>query len=103
MRGNKVDLQEIILQEVPENVDLHCAEVLQEEEEVEVEEEQQVHEEIIREPYEVSIRCGVCDKPIRCVCLASISAIRELQQLLFGPLQFVCVPCVNDQKLNHGG
>lgn len=94
-----MDLRDIVLGEIPEVVDLSCDEVLQDEEE----EEQQVHEATIQEAYEVSICCGICHRPIRCVCLATISSIRELQTLLFGSLDFVCVPCVNEQKLNHGG
>lgn len=97
MRGFRVDLRDIVLGEVPEVVDLSCDEVLQEEE------EQQVHEATIQEAYEVSICCGICQRPIRFVCLATISSILELQALLFGSLNFVCVRCVNDQKLNHGG
>lgn len=98
MRGIKVDLQDIVVGEVPEPVDLICDEVLQPEEE-----EQQVHEPTIQETYEVSICCGCCHRPIRFVCLASISSIRGLQSLLLGSLDFVCLQCVNDQKLNHGG
>lgn len=99
MRGSKVDLKDIVVGEIPEPVDLSCDEVLQFDEE----EEQQVHEPTIQETYQVSICCGLCRRPIKFVCLASISSIRGLETLLFGSLDFVCVQCVNDHKLNHGG
>lgn len=99
MRGNTVDLKEIVLGENPEAVDLHCEEVLQDE----VEEEQQVHEPIVHELYEVSICCGFCHRPIKFACRATISSIRDLQSLLLGPFDFLCVKCVNEKKLNHGG
>lgn len=99
MIGQNVNLKDIVLNEVPDAVDLHCGEVLQEEEE----EEQQVHEAIIQEPYRVSICCGYCRQPITFVCLATIIAVRQLQELLFGPLGLVCARCVIERRLNHGG
>lgn len=94
-----MDLPDIIVGELPEPVDLHCEEeVLQDEEE-----EQQVHGQTSEDLYEVSICCGLCHQPIKFVCKATISAVRSLQELLFGPLNFVCCRCVRDKKLNHGG
>lgn len=93
-----MDLRDIVLGELPDAVSLHCDEILQDEEE-----EQQVHGQISEELYEVSICCGLCDEPIKFVCCATISAVRALQELLFGSLKFVCCRCVNDKKLNHGG
>lgn len=97
MRGLNVNLRDIVLDELPEQVDLHCDEVLQDEEE-----EQQVHPRC-RDLYEVAICCGLCDQPIKFVCIAGISTLRQLEELLFGPLQFVCVSCVTEHRLNHGG
>lgn len=99
MRGVGVNLRDIVLDEVPEHVRLQCDEVLQEEEEEEV--EQQVHEP--REVFEVSICCGHCRQPIRFVCVATITNLRGLESLLFDSLEFLCVPCVNQLRLNHGG
>lgn len=98
MRGNSLDLQDIVLNELPENVDLHCYEVLQDEEE-----EQQVHQPMGRDAFEVAICCGICHRPIKFVCFASISTLQQLESLLFGSLDFVCHPCVRDNRLNHGG
>lgn len=97
MRGQRVELKDIILEDLPEPVSLECDEVLQEEEE-----EQQVHGPI-QETYQVSVSCGLCKQPMRFVCLATIIAVRQLQSLLFGQLDLVCVRCVRDNKLNHGG
>ncbi|AHJ81403.1 putative E7 oncogenic protein [Rhinolophus ferrumequinum papillomavirus 1] len=98
MRGSHIDLRDIILQEEPENIDLRCDEILQEEEE-----EQQVHGLISRQAFQVAICCGLCQRPIKFVCLTTILALRQLEQLLFGPLDFVCVRCVNTHELHHGG
>lgn len=98
MRGLNVDLRDIILDELPEQVDLHCDEVLQEEEE----EEQQVHPRC-RDLYQVAICCGLCNQPINFVCIAGIRTLRDLEQLLLGSLEFVCVGCVREHRLNHGG
>lgn len=97
MRGEQVNLQDIVLNELPEHVDLHCDEVLQEEEE----EEQQVYD--ARDAYEVSICCGSCHRPIKFVCLATINVLRSFESLLFRSLDFLCVRCVNHHRLNHGG
>lgn len=94
MRGENINLRDIVLNEIPEHVDLQCDEVLQEEE------EQQVDS---REAYQVSICCGACRRPIKFVCLASINTLRSLEELLFGPLDFLCVACVDHYRLNHGG
>lgn len=99
MRGFNVDLRDIVVNEIPDAVDLYCDEVLQEDQE----EEQQLPDQVIQETYEVSICCGICQQPINFVCLATISAVRQLQELLFGPLSFVCVRCVIDRRLHHGG
>lgn len=98
MRGLEANLQDIVLQELPEHIRLECDEVLQDEEE----EEQQVQE-ICRDAYQVSICCGGCHQPINFVCLASISTLRTFETLLFGNLDFLCVGCVNHYRLNHGG
>lgn len=99
MRGVEVNLRGIVLEEeVPQHIRLECDEVLQEEEE----EEQQVPP-TSRYAYEVSICCGGCHQPIKCVCLASISTLRQFETLLFGDLEFLCVRCVREHKLDHGG
>lgn len=90
-----MNLRDIVLGELPEHVELHCDEVLQEEE------EQQVPD--AREAYEVSICCGSCHRPIKFVCLASINSLRSFESLLLRSLDFLCVRCVTHYRLNHGG
>ncbi|AAX86627.1 E7 protein [Panthera leo persica papillomavirus 1] len=84
----------VLTEQSPETVDLRCYEQMPGEEE-EVESQS-------RDLYRVSASCGLCGSGVRFACLAAGEEILRLHQLLF-TLQFVCVPCVKQQKLNHGG
>ncbi|AAL86454.1 E7 protein [Felis domesticus papillomavirus 1] len=95
MIGQAPTISDIVLTEQPpETVDLRCYEQMPgEEEEVESQ---------ARDLYRVSSDCGLCGSGVRFACLAGGEDISHLRSLLTR-VQVVCVTCVKEQKLNHGG
>ncbi|ABA61872.1 E7 [Uncia uncia papillomavirus 1] len=83
----------VLTEQPPETVDLRCYEQMPGEEEEEVESQS-------RDLYRVSAYCGLCGSGVRFACLAGGE---DLLRSLLSSVQFVCVSCVNHQKLNHGG
>ncbi|CAA39613.1 hypothetical protein [Human papillomavirus type 41] len=110
MRGNSVDLQEIVLVqqgEVPENAAVHSGEHSDDEGESEEEEREQVQQVPTprRTLYLVESQCPFCQAIIRFVCVASNTGIRNLQALLVNShLDLACHACVEQngvQGLRH--
>ncbi|AAX86620.1 E7 protein [Puma concolor papillomavirus 1] len=96
MIGNAPTISDIVLTEQPPDpADLRCYEQMPDEEEEEVESQ-------ARDLYRVSASCGLCGSGVRFACLAGGEDISRLHRLLF-TVQVVCVTCVTQQKLNHGG
>lgn len=81
-------LQDIVLQEQPENVDLLCNEELPSEEELDL------------APYQILTTCGTCDSQIKIVVFCDLQTIRQLQQLLLGSLRVVCPLCARRNNRN---
>ena len=90
MRSNPVPLPDVILQEAPEVLDLHCYEEIEEE----------VEQGPIIEPYEVQVNCGLCEDIIVFFVAGTTDSIRTLQQELLGNLRLVCGSCA--LNFNHG-
>ncbi|AAX86613.1 E7 protein [Lynx rufus papillomavirus 1] len=94
MIGSAPTISDIVLTEQPpETADLRCYEQMPDEEEVESQS---------RDLYRVSALCGLCGGGVRFACLSGSEDILRLRSLL-DTIQVVCVTCVKNQKLNHGG
>ncbi|AAW88322.1 E7 [Procyon lotor papillomavirus 1] len=96
MIGQGSSIGDIVLTEVPEAIDLYCDEHMPSDEEEEEEEPDE------REPFGVTVDCGVCKRRVNFVVLSDGEDIRRLQDLLFS-LSIVCVSCVESQSFQHGG
>ncbi|AZL94138.1 oncoprotein E7 [Leopardus wiedii papillomavirus type 1] len=94
MIGVAPSISDIVLTDLPsaDPIDLYCHEEMPPEEEEPVE---------ARDAYIVAADCGVCERRVRFLCLASPEDIRTFQQLLFS-LSPICLQCA-DSKLSHGG
>nr|WMY82290.1 E7 [Enhydra lutris kenyoni papillomavirus 2] len=94
MHGQCPTLPDIVLSEQqPEVIDLQCYEEMPSEEE---------EEQDLRDPFRVTVDCGVCKRRVRFVVLSDRGDLQSLQDLLFR-ISFLCVPCVKTNKYNHGG
>lgn len=60
-------------------------------------------EELPVEPYRIDSRCKVCNSAVRLFVAASHQGIRELQQLLFADLYFICTPCAKRRVRQQNG
>lgn len=94
MIGQCPTICDILLTEVPEAIDLHCYEQMPPEEQ---EEEQDA-----RNPYRVTVDCGLCKRTVKFVVLSDSEDIRALQEVLF-TVSFLCLECVKTNRLHHGG
>ncbi|AOY65115.1 E7 [Equus caballus papillomavirus 8] len=95
MRGRNVTLRDIVLEERPQLVDLHCDEQLPPEEE---EEEVANYEEVVEvTPYRVALPCGVCASPLRLFIQATDEGRRGLELLLFRDLAIICPSCARNE------
>lgn len=102
MRGNCVDLRDIVLVqqgELPENVNLRCGESLETSDD-EGDNQEVEREQVQRVPpprgdlYLVESACGICESRVVLVCRASNPGIRNLQlALVDGDLEFTCQDC----------
>nr|ART66902.1 E7 [Bat papillomavirus] len=90
MRGERIDLSDIVLQAVqeqpPGQVDLNCYEIIEEEEQ--------------RHPYRILIGCPFCQKRLRLWVIASSSYIRSFEQGLVENIDIVCHSCAQARNYN---
>lgn len=91
MHGNRPSLQDItlILEEIPEIVDLHCDEQFDSSEE---ENSRQPTEPDVQ-AYGVVTNCCKCDRTVRLVVECGQADLRDLQQLFLKTLTLVCPYC----------
>ncbi|AGV05015.1 E7 [Castor canadensis papillomavirus 1] len=87
MIGPHPTLKDIVLQEVPEVVDLNCYE--------QVPPEDILLEEVgrVSDLYQVVCHCARCDHLIRLTLIAEHAALQVLHQLLCGDISIVCPSC----------
>lgn len=78
-RDLDIDLRQLVL---PQN--LLCGESLSQE---------ALEEEEPQSPYRVVTCCTSCSATLRFFVVSTNTGIRDFQELLFGKLSFVCVPC----------
>lgn len=94
MIGNEPNLKDIVLNCVPDAVDLHCDEVLPEEEE-----EEEGSLQFVLDYYEVGCACYCCERRVKFTCAADPDSILLLQELLVeSGLQFLCARCAVSNK-----
>lgn len=102
MRGDKPALRDLISAEEPDNIDLYCHEIIEEEAI-----EQQPEVEFQPSPaYEIVSfvgGCGDCNSDICFIVKATREAVRSLQELLLQDLQFVCYQCATTRINNNHG
>nr|ADG96221.1 E7 protein [human papillomavirus 81] len=97
MHGQAATIKDIVLDEYPDVIDLHCHEQLLDssEEEVDVDDrdsgEQLVEQ--TQQAYRVVTTCGICKCLVRLVVLSGDADLRLLQQLLTDTLSIVCPGC----------
>lgn len=96
MIGKQATLQDILLEEVPENIILTCDEQLPSEEELE--EEQVQHSD--SDTFKVQVYCPHCDEIVLLAVHCSGETIRRLEQLLLCDLRFLCPLCARSNY--HG-
>lgn len=97
MHGQVATIKDIVLQELPNVVDLHCHEQLLDSSESESEDDRDgVHEqqpvEQAQQAYRVVTTCGICWCPVRLTVQCRDADVKVLQQLLLDDLSIVC-PC----------
>lgn len=94
MIGNEPKLKDIVLNCVPDAVDLYCDEVLPEEEE-----EEEGSLQFVLDYYEVGCACYCCERRVKFTCAADPDSILLLQELLVeSGLQFLCARCAVSNK-----
>nr|ALJ32778.1 early protein E7 [Human papillomavirus type 61]ALJ32785.1 early protein E7 [Human papillomavirus type 61] len=94
MHGQVATIKDIVLEERPEVVDLHCNEQLLDSSESE--EEDSVREQLVQQAqqaYRVVTTCGICKCPVRLVVQCGDADLKVLQELLLGELSIVCPGC----------
>nr|QBA85128.1 putative early protein E7 [Tadarida brasiliensis papillomavirus] len=106
MRGLQADIKEIILQqwgEEPENIDLRCSEVFDENDLAEEEQEQvppvptPSDSDSDADLFSVETACAFCSQVVTFVCKARDPGIRNLQSVLVTQdLEFTCWDCVRE-------
>lgn len=106
MRGNRVDLKDIVLVqqgEEPENVALLCGETIESDDEGDLQEEEREQVQQVPTPrtvYLVETECENCYARLQFVCRASHPGIRNLQSsLVSGDLGLTCYACVEENGL----
>lgn len=99
MHGQVATIKDIVLQELPDVVDLHCNEQLLDSSESESEDERDgvgVQEQLVeqaQQAYGVVTTCGRCYCPVRLVVQCRDADVKALQQLLQDNLSIVCPRC----------
>lgn len=97
MRGNEVNVRDIVLDLEPIPANLLSDEVLQEGEEEELSQQLQLS------LYEVGSNCAECDRRVIFTCSAIPDAILLVQQLLLeDSFKLVCLSCVRKRRRNGG-
>ncbi|ANZ90236.1 E7 protein [Bos taurus papillomavirus 16] len=83
MHGHTPTLIDIVLEELPDPVDLQCQEQLENEEE----------EGLLLDDYVVYACCGHCERHLKVYIRGTVESVRRLQELLLSSLEFVCPAC----------
>lgn len=94
MHGQVATIKDIVLEERPEVVDLHCNEQLLDSSESE--EEDSVREQLVeqaQQAYRVVTTCGWCKCLVRLAVECRDADVKVLQQLLLDNLSIVCPRC----------
>ncbi|AMB19779.1 early protein E7 [Alouatta guariba papillomavirus 1] len=104
MIGATPTLKDIVLTELPEPVDLHCDEQINEEddrqsEEEEEEEEEEDYEVTHQSLYQIVSVCDTCHADIRLLVNCTETDIQILEHLLSGTLALVCPRCARMVRL----
>nr|ALT54926.1 E7 [human papillomavirus 62]ALT54934.1 E7 [human papillomavirus 62]WAB53685.1 E7 [human papillomavirus 62]WAB53990.1 E7 [human papillomavirus 62]WBM83558.1 E7 protein [human papillomavirus 62] len=95
MHGQAATIKDIVLQERPDVVDLHCHEQLLDSSEEEVDDRDSGEQPVERaqQAHRVVTTCGICNCLVRLVVLSGDAELRRLQQLLTDALEIVCPGC----------
>ncbi|AEQ98806.1 E7 [Human papillomavirus 155] len=86
MHGEAVNIRDIVLEDVNELI--LPANLLSDEDL-----SQEAEQESDHSPYEVVVHCNNCQVKLKFAVEASPEGIRGFQQLLLGPLSFLCTGC----------
>ncbi|ATQ38078.1 E7 [Alphapapillomavirus 3] len=96
MHGQVATIKDIVLEEVPDVVDLHCNEQVLDSSESEEEDDRdsvQQPVEQAQQAYRVVTTCGSCWCPVRLVVQCGDADLKVLQQLLEDNVSLVCPRC----------
>ncbi|AAZ39521.1 E7 protein [human papillomavirus 102] len=95
MHGHAATIADIVLEELPDVIDLYCNEQAIDSSEEEDERDcvrDQLAEQA-KQAYRVVTKCGMCGQSLRLAVLCGDTDIRRLQELLVNAVDIVCPSC----------